>query len=119
MNIAPQTYADALAFAQSAQCVSWSRQSPLTLSCIYDDMTAGRRTCMDLRIESGKCGIIEIRTLCGYDPVKHVWREQCSPRGTIPLADKRGLKALREWVTAQAVIETGYPNPISFSIYRK
>lgn len=118
MNVAPKTYLEVLAFAQAAQVVSWARDLA-TLSCYFDDVAQDRRTCLNLRIKAGQCGLVEIRTVSGYDAKKNVWRVPCAPNGTIVLPSRHGLKALQVWITAQAIAQTGWSNPITFSRYLK
>lgn len=113
----PRTYADVLTLAQASHVLFWDRRNR-TLALTFDDYTADRRTCATVSLSRGKCGTVEIRTLSGYDPAKHRWGDYCSPQGTIGLPDRRGLKALMDWLSEQAAIQTRCPNPESFSIYR-
>jgi hypothetical protein len=114
--LSPKTYADVIVLARAAHILSWFRQAS-TLSLVYDDKAADRRSCFEVRIEGGKCGAIDVRTLSGFDPVKNCWGEYCAPQGTIALPDRRGLKDLLKFISEIAVEETGYANPEAFSRY--
>jgi len=112
-TVIPETFAELLEVAQKATILSWSRDSQ-TLSLTLDDIPGDRRTCLAVRIERQVC---EVRTLSGYDAKKNRWGEYCSPKGDFTFPDKRGLKALREWIQVRAQETTGYPNPEFLTIY--
>jgi hypothetical protein len=83
-------------------------------ACQKHFIPGDRRTCLAVRIERQVC---EVRTLSGYDAKKNRWGEYCSPKGDFTFPDKRGLKALREWIQVRAQETTGYPNPEFLTIY--
>lgn len=114
----PKTYADVLVLARAAQMLSWHRSSN-TLTLTIDDMAADRRSCIDIRIQSGKAGIVEGRTLSGYDSVKKRWSQYCSPTYTVCLPHRRGQKELQAYIAELATHETGWANPEAFSHYRR
>lgn len=109
-----QTFADILALARIANCLSWHRDSK-ALSLILDDVSGDLRTCVDLRVERLH---VEVRKLNGYDPKKNVWKNYCSTPLSITLPDKKGLKALLSYLADEAQVRHGYPNPAFLSVYR-
>lgn len=113
----PKTYRDMLAIVADADIFSWHREAK-TVSLTFDDLPADRRTCLSLYMASAGKGMIEVRTLDGYEPDKHRWSNYCSPSGTIILPDLRGRIALLSWIAAQAEKVTGWRNPETFSIHK-
>ena len=111
--LSPKTYSDIIPIARAAHILSWYRPTA-TLSLTIDDTHADRRTVLEVRIESGKCGLIDIRTLSGFDPIKNCWGAYCAPQGTIILPDRRGLKELKKYISEEATLVTSFPNPESF-----
>src|SRR5688572_9779024 len=101
----PETYADVLTLAKLANSVSYYRAlgdapTAAVLSLQLDDYANDRRTCIELRMKSEKCGRVEVKTLRGYDRKAHAWQGgYCEPFGNVALPDKRGQKALLDWCT--------------------
>jgi hypothetical protein len=118
--IHPKTYFDLLESCKAADCFSWFRDSK-TITVLIDDKPADLMTSITARIEARKCGVIDIRTVCGFDPVKNYWGGgYVSPCGEIELPDKRGKKALLDWIRAEAVKQCEWiPNPATLHTYRK
>ncbi len=117
----PENYADILCVAQKAQMVTWWRDlgsNRRVLNIYCDDHTVDRRTVIEARLDSEKAGAVSVRTLCGFDPKKNRWASFCSPAGTVSMPDRRGMKALIEWVQARSTEVTGSPGSLSFSYYK-
>ena len=101
--IAPKTYSDLIESCKVANCLSWFRDSK-TLTLLIDDKPNDRRTAISFRMEARKAGVVEIRTLCGFDPVKNYWGGgYVAPQGEIEMPDKRGQKAFLAWLREKAV----------------
>lgn len=112
----PRTYSEILTAAKSATIVDWYRDTK-SLSIITDDIPADKRVCLSLRIEGGKCGRLDIAELNGFDPVKNRWGGYTS-KGSSELPDRKGLKALMDWIRQQAVAQCEWiPNPGILSVY--
>ena len=105
-----------MVLAKASHVVNWHRDNR-SLSLVSDDFTADRRTCVTVSIDRGAAGMLEIRTLRGYNAKLDQWGEYCDPRGSHPLPHKRGQKALLDWIQQIAVKEKGWPNPESFTHY--
>ena len=112
----PKTYRDVLAIVSLAEMFSWHRDAK-TFDLIFDDLPADRRTCLTVRMAEGGKGMVEVKTLHGYQPGAHRWTDYCPPCGTIILPDLRGRIALLTWIAAQAERVTGWRNPEHFSLY--
>jgi|SRR5665213_3600025 len=110
----PKSFAELLAVAKTANHLSFFRARK-DLSLIIDDMASDRRTCLDICLDTLT---LEVKTLSGYDSKKNRWSEYCSPRGNINLPDKKGLKALVEWLKAESITRTGFPCPEALFIDR-
>ena len=114
LPLVPRNYAEVLVLAQAANCLTWHRDSR-KLSLVLDNLTIDRRTCVDVRLERG---LVEVRTLRGFDSEKNRWSDYCGPAVEFALPDRKGAKALLSWLAAQAQTVTGCPNPANFSLYR-
>jgi len=111
----PENFADLLVLARKADCLSFFRGSQ-TLSLMLDDIPGDRRSCIEMRLDRLTA---DVRTLNGYDKATNKWGEYCSPQGSLAFPDKRGLKALRDYIAELATSEKGFPNPEFLSVYRK
>ncbi len=107
----PESLGDLLTLAQGCSSLTFCREGA-DLTLYLDDTKQDRRTVVNCRLESLR---FEVKTLCGYDPIKHRWATYCEPSGYGTLPDKRGLKALRAWLAVKAQEKTFCPNPAYFS----
>jgi hypothetical protein len=60
---------------------------------------------------------VEVRTLSGFDRVKNLWTDYLGDPIRFEFPNRRGERALRDWIAEEAVRITGYPNPPCFSRY--
>ena len=104
----PRSYRDMLASAKVATLLTWHRDGQ-DLWLYHDDHNADRRTVV--RFNARHHLHVEISTLSGFDKKKNMWTAECSPRGSYDLPDRRGEKALRLWLSAEAERRTGVTNP--------
>lgn len=91
------------------------RQGELTL--YHDDIAADRRTITRFTFRAHS--ITRTTThLSGYDPEKNMWTKYPVPEERDDLPNRAGEKKLREALRADALAQTGYPNPQSFTRYK-
>lgn len=109
----PPSLSEILTLAKRASCVSWSRDLQ-RLDLTLDDHAADRRRCFAVRLD---LATVEMRTLSGFDASTNQWRGYCEPHQNGGFRGKRGRSALRRWISAQALAQTGFLNPASFSVY--
>ena len=109
------TFSNVLGWCALADCLTFYRNTQ-TLELIFDDPAADRRLCLSIRLRDCRG---DARSLCGFDPVKNRWGEYCKPSGPFELENKRGQKALLEWLRLESVKATGWPSPEILSIYPK
>jgi hypothetical protein len=110
----PQSYAEILTLAKRATCLDWyaiHRELSLTL----DEKDIDRRFCLTIRLERGT---VEMQTLSGFDPKANRWSQYCAPKGYFELPDKRGQRALVDFIKTLALKENKYiPNPSTLHLY--
>jgi len=117
--IRPQTLADILTAMPTASFWTWTRGDTLRrghLTIYQDDIPNDRRTVHEVTFYM-HCIYIDRRQLRGYNADKNQWGEYVGNSSRIELAHRRGEKALRAYIAAQAKEITGAPNPQTFSFY--
>lgn len=118
MTKPPTNYTEFLTIAKTANIVDWHRDSK-TISLTVDNIPIDLRVCLSLRIDSGKCGIMAVAKMSGYNKDKNMWG-QYTMKNSIPMPDRKGMKALMEWIKEQAIAQCEWiPNPKSLHIYRR
>ena len=119
MNIlAPTNYKELLASCQSASVLTYFRD---TKSCLLmiDDKPNDRRTAISFEANYRKAGMVEIKTLCGFDVGKNIWKEYCRPQGEIEFQNRRGEKEFLAWIREQALKQDQYtPAPTILTVYK-
>lgn len=113
--VLPTSLAQILKLAKLANCVSWSRDLR-RLDLTLDDHAKDRRRCIAVRLDHLT---VELRTLSGFDSGANRWSSYCEPHQTGTLQSQRGISALRRWIAEQALAQTGFLNPPSFSVYAR
>jgi len=107
----PEGFTDLLALAQKCSFLSFIRDSS-DLSIYFDDMANDRRTIIICRI---KALSFELKTLYGYNKESKNWSDYCEPSGYGTFPNKRGEKALREWLAKIAKEKYFCENPVIIS----
>jgi hypothetical protein len=122
--IHPKNYLELIEACKAANCLSWFGDSK-TLTLLTDDKPNDRRTAITFRMtgwhDGKQNGVCEVRTVCGFDPIKNYWGGgYVAPQGTINFPNKRGQKAFLAWLHDAAIKQCEWqPNPMAMHIDRK
>lgn len=110
------------ALEEMRQADSWSwyrgdfRHSRGSLTIWRDNIPADRRSVVRIRFwKTGEVDCEETR-IRGWDPVKQNWSEEIDRKRT-RFENRKGEKALREYIRECAIRETGFPNPEFVFVY--
>lgn len=114
------TLSDAAKALHDVCFYTWSRgDAPrrASLTIYQDDMARDRRKVTAFEFYPHHI-TRTCRHLSGYDKEKNMWTKypQEEERGDLP--NRAGEKKLRDAIAADALRETGYPNPQSFTRYK-
>lgn len=112
----PRTIADVLTAMRSPLCSHWSwhraeGRHGASLRVTLDDMVNDRRTVIELRERIGAAPMIYTSTLHKFDHARSMWGEYLSEREATQAPDRKGWKALTEYVRAVALRTKYVPNP--------